>query len=45
MDQVNTTAGWQPNPDRRGTLGIVESCLFTVFACTWSFQHLNVPGP
>lgn len=44
MDQANATAGWQPNPDRRGTLGILESCLFTIFACTWSIQHLNLPS-
>jgi hypothetical protein len=37
--------GWQPNPARRGALSILESCLFTIVACTWSIQHLNVPAP
>jgi hypothetical protein len=27
----------------RGTLDILWSCLFTLFLCTWSAQHLNVP--
>jgi hypothetical protein len=37
--------GWQANPNRRGTLNIIESCVFTILACTWSIQHLNVPAP
>ncbi|KAK0671109.1 hypothetical protein QBC41DRAFT_316401 [Cercophora samala] len=40
MDQV----GWQPNPNRRGTFDIIQSCAITIFACTWTVQHLNVPG-
>lgn len=24
---------------------IIQSCLFTILICTWSVQHLNVPGP
>jgi hypothetical protein len=36
--------GWQPTLDRRGALGILESCLFTTVACTWSIQKLNVPA-
>ncbi|KAK3983878.1 hypothetical protein QBC44DRAFT_390445 [Cladorrhinum sp. PSN332] len=36
--------GWQPNAHRRGTFDIIESCAITVFACTWTIQHLNVPG-
>lgn len=27
----------------RGTLDILWSCLFTIIACTWTIQHLNVP--
>ncbi|MCJ1354950.1 MAG: hypothetical protein MMC33_004940 [Icmadophila ericetorum] len=27
----------------RGTLGILWSAAFTIFACTWTIQHLNVP--
>ncbi|KAI1274265.1 hypothetical protein F5Y07DRAFT_410441 [Xylaria sp. FL0933] len=35
--------GWHRGPGRRSTLAIIENCLFTIFACTWSIQHLNVP--
>lgn len=31
------------SPNVRGTLDILWSSLFTIFACTWSVQHLNVP--
>ena len=27
----------------RGTIDILWSCLFTIIACTWTVQHLNVP--
>ncbi|KAH8660929.1 hypothetical protein BGZ60DRAFT_414294 [Tricladium varicosporioides] len=30
-------------PNSRGTFDILWSCLFTIFACTWTIQHLNVP--
>lgn len=36
--------GWQSGSDSRGTWAIVSNCLATIFACTWSIQHLNVPG-
>lgn len=41
--QHNTTVKWTKNPSTRGTLDIVFSCLFTIFACTWTVLHLNVP--
>lgn len=31
------------SPNSRGTLDILWSSLFTIIACTWSVQHLNVP--
>jgi hypothetical protein len=31
------------SPDSRGTLDILCSCLFTIIACTWTIQHLNIP--
>ncbi|KAJ5620297.1 hypothetical protein N7510_004281 [Penicillium lagena] len=37
--------GWQSSPERRGTWDIITSCAITIFACTWSIQHLNVRGP
>jgi hypothetical protein len=36
--------GWQAGETQRGTWGIIISCLSTIFACTWSVQHPNVPG-
>ena len=41
----NATAGWTDNSSTRGTLDIIYSCLFTIVACVWSVQHLNVPAP
>lgn len=35
--------GWIPEPEGRGTWSIVWSCLATVFICTWSALHLDVP--
>ena len=35
--------GWQPEPDGRGTWSILWSCLVTIFLCTWSILHLDVP--
>jgi len=30
-------------PNIRSTWDILWSCLFTIFTCTWSVQHLNIP--
>ncbi|KAL7925691.1 hypothetical protein ACQKWADRAFT_198059 [Trichoderma austrokoningii] len=45
-----TTCSKPPNgvnyvssPNFRGTLDILWSSLFTIFACTWTLQHPNVP--
>src|SRR5204863_6018310 len=35
---------YQPNPARRGTLNIIQSCFFTILACTWSIQRPNLPA-
>lgn len=35
--------GWVPEPQGRGTWSILWSCLSTIFICTWSALHLNVP--
>jgi hypothetical protein len=32
------------SPNTRGTLDILWSCLATLFLCTWSVQHPNVPA-
>lgn len=40
----NTHVGWVSEPDERGTFGLLWSCLFTIFICSWSTLHLNVPA-
>ncbi|KAL6713318.1 hypothetical protein ACLMJK_008783 [Lecanora helva] len=35
--------GWQTEPNGRGTWSILWSCLATIFICTWSALHLDVP--
>jgi hypothetical protein len=39
-----TTTGWNSEPQGRGTIGLVWSCLATIFICVWSALHLNLPG-
>ncbi|KAF3761385.1 hypothetical protein M406DRAFT_281352, partial [Cryphonectria parasitica EP155] len=41
---TNVLVGWQTGPDTRSTLGLIWSCLGTIFACTWTVLHLNLPG-
>lgn len=46
-EQNNTAeavVGWDAGPNRRGTLRLITSCVATIFACTWTVLHLNVPG-
>ena len=43
-DTTPKYTGWQKGPAERGTMTILWSCLTTVFACTWTILHLNVPG-
>lgn len=38
-EQVNFVT----DSDTRSTLGILWSCLFTIFTCTWTVLHLPVP--
>jgi hypothetical protein len=38
-----TTVGWVPEPQGRGTFGLVWSCFATIFICVWNALHLNVP--
>ncbi|KAJ0114090.1 hypothetical protein J7T55_007924 [Diaporthe amygdali] len=42
----NITSGftWEPQPERRGTFGIITTCLVTLALCTWKIVHLNLPG-
>lgn len=35
--------GFVSDPNRRGTVTLVTSCLLTLLLCVWSALHLNVP--
>ena len=37
--------GWQPQPDTRGTLDIIYSCVATIGLCSWSCVCLNIRKP
>lgn len=44
---MNATAervGWVAEPTGRGTFGLIVSCATTIFLCTYSAVHLNLPG-
>ena len=36
--------GWVSQPNGRGTFDIIWGSLFTIFLCTWTSLHLNVPA-
>jgi hypothetical protein len=36
--------GWVSGGNNRGTLSLVWTCVFTIFICTWTVQHLAVHG-
>ncbi|KAF7192966.1 hypothetical protein HII31_05697 [Pseudocercospora fuligena] len=39
----DTLVGFQQQPDGRGTLTILFSCLLTLSLCVWSATHLDLP--
>jgi hypothetical protein len=39
----NLPAAWHPEPQFRGTYGILSSCLITLGLCIWTAVHLNLP--
>ena len=43
-NMADAVTGWTDNPNMRGTLDIIFSCLSTIVLCVWSVQHLNVPS-
>ena len=36
--------GWVPQPNQRGTIDIISSCVTTLAICVWAMLHLNVPA-
>ncbi len=41
----NLKQGWTPQPEGRGTLNVLWSCLITMVLCSWSTLCMNMPGP
>ena len=39
----DNAVGWTPSPDRRGTIDVLWICAFTLFICTWTVLHPNIP--
>lgn len=45
MSSPGTWVGWVEEPDKgRGTFGIISTCLTTIFLCTWTAVHHDIPG-
>lgn len=38
------TASWKPNPNCRGTFGIISTCVATLLICAWSAVHVDIPS-
>ncbi|KAH6622410.1 hypothetical protein C7974DRAFT_221926 [Boeremia exigua] len=41
---TSSVVGWTPEPQIRGTVGLLWGCLATIFLCTWNAVHVNLPG-
>ena len=39
----NSRVGWVNEPNGRGTMSILVSCIATLLLCSWSVMHLNIP--
>ena len=37
--------GWVSQPNQRGSIDIIWSCVFTLIICLWTMLHLNLPAP
>jgi len=44
MNSTIERAGWVAEPTGRGTLGLLISCGATIFLCTYSAVHPNLPA-
>jgi hypothetical protein len=44
MNSTTEIVGWAPEPRGRGTIGLLWNCFVTIFLCTWSAIHPNLPG-
>lgn len=43
LDAKNTLDGWHNGDNDRSSWTILWSCMATIFVCTWTVLHLNVP--
>ncbi|KAK1625328.1 hypothetical protein BDP81DRAFT_463878 [Colletotrichum phormii] len=41
---LSSTTNWAPEPNGRGTFGLICSCVLTLTICVWTALHLNVPA-
>jgi hypothetical protein len=44
MNSTTHQVGWAAEPQGRGTLGLLVSCGATIFLCTYSAVHPNLPA-
>ena len=44
MSDSRTMLGWVSQPNQRGTIDIIWSCVATLGICVWAMLHLNVPS-
>ena len=44
-DLAGLANGWVSQPNGRGTLDILWSCITTILLCSWSILCLNIPEP
>jgi hypothetical protein len=44
-DSITTTRDWVPEPDGRGTWGILSTCVLTIILCCWTSVSPNLPAP
>lgn len=41
----NARAGWTSSGNDRGSADILWMCIATLFLCSWTVLHLNIPAP
>ncbi|EXJ59052.1 hypothetical protein A1O7_06483 [Cladophialophora yegresii CBS 114405] len=44
ISEVEFRKGWVHQPNQRGTIDIIWSCLLVLFVCIWTVINLNVPA-
>ncbi len=44
VNDLQAKYGWVSQPNQRGTIDIIWSCVITLGICVWAMLHLNVPA-